>query len=409
LRELNRHTFLAHDQMFRKKRQMVLRSLALLILCYLSTAEAADTTAKLAANPHHWPREVALTREAEFPAVYSGREVGKIKVLAGTKVELVAIQEHEVEVRFREGIAKLPLDTTNLAQLADAPPSEPATMMASPSQKSEVTSFEQAMSEAMKGNRSAIVRLAEFYERGEGVKQDNKKAYIWHRVAQELTKKSREETERKLDEIILPEVNFVDTPVFEAIENLRQQSIALDTKSTSPERSGVNITTKLDKETGAQVITLDLKDARLRDVFDYISKLAVLRMKVESYGLVFTKLEAKSRSLQTREYRLPKDLLEQLADARGGSRAQEFLESQGVSFPPGASAVFLPSSNRLVVRTTEDGLDLIEAMIESAGGSPAHDAPIKPELTVKMSSTELRWAEEEVKQITARISRSIWP
>jgi hypothetical protein len=388
---------------------MLLRSLALFILGHLTTAEAADTIAKLAANPHLWPREVALTREAEFPAVYGGKEVGKIKLPAGTKVELVAIQEHEVEVRFREGGAKLAHHATNLAQLAEAPPSEPATMMASPSQKSEVTSFEQAMSDAMRGNRSAVVRLAEFYERGEGVKQDNKKAYIWQRVAQELTKKSREETERKLDEIILPEVNFVDTPVFEAIEHLRQQSIALDTKSTSPDRRGVNVTTKLDKETGAQVITLDLKDAPLRAVFDYIAKLAVLRMKVESDGLVFTKLGANSTLLQTREYRLPEDLVQQLAGAPWGGSAKNFLESQGISFPPGASAAFLPSSHRLVVRNTEDGLDLIGAMIESAGGSPAHDAPIKSELTAKMSPTELRWAEDEVKQLTARISKSIWP
>src|SRR5438045_6794194 len=34
--------------------------------------------------------------------------------------------------------------------------------------------------------------------------------------------------------------------------------------------------------------------------------------------------------------------------------AREFLESQGVPFPPGASAHFLPQSSRLIVRNTID-------------------------------------------------------
>src|SRR5205823_8382538 len=44
--------------------------------------------------------------------------------------------------------------------------------------------------------------------------------------------------------------------------------------------------------------------------------------------------------------------------------AREFLEGQGVPFPPGASANFLPQSSRLIVRNTQDNLDLIDAIVE---------------------------------------------
>src|SRR5260370_773596 len=44
--------------------------------------------------------------------------------------------------------------------------------------------------------------------------------------------------------------------------------------------------------------------------------------------------------------------------------AREFLETQGVPFPPGASANFLPQSSRLIVRNTQDNLDLIDAIVE---------------------------------------------
>src|SRR5438045_7078207 len=46
--------------------------------------------------------------------------------------------------------------------------------------------------------------------------------------------------------------------------------------------------------------------------------------------------------------------------------AKEFLESQGIPFPPGASAHFLPQSSRLIVRNTADNLELVDAIVEQA-------------------------------------------
>src|SRR5207245_11769829 len=46
--------------------------------------------------------------------------------------------------------------------------------------------------------------------------------------------------------------------------------------------------------------------------------------------------------------------------------AKDFLESQGVPFPPGASAHFLPQSSRLIVRNTIDNLELVDALVEQA-------------------------------------------
>jgi general secretion pathway protein D len=48
----------------------------------------------------------------------------------------------------------------------------------------------------------------------------------------------------------------------------------------------------------------------------------------------------------------------------GREGARDFLESQGVQFPPGASAQFLPQSSRLIVRNTQDNLDLVDAIVE---------------------------------------------
>src|SRR5439155_5291231 len=52
---------------------------------------------------------------------------------------------------------------------------------------------------------------------------------------------------------------------------------------------------------------------------------------------------------------------QQLVNREG---AKDFLESQGVAFPPGSSAAFLPQGSRLIVRNTQDNLDLVDAIVE---------------------------------------------
>jgi general secretion pathway protein D len=52
----------------------------------------------------------------------------------------------------------------------------------------------------------------------------------------------------------------------------------------------------------------------------------------------------------------------------GRYNAQEYLLSQGVEFPPGASANYLPSGSKLVVRNTRDNIDVIDALVDAAMG-----------------------------------------
>src|SRR5207245_9026473 len=54
---------------------------------------------------------------------------------------------------------------------------------------------------------------------------------------------------------------------------------------------------------------------------------------------------------------------QQLVNREG---AKEYLEALGVPFPEGASANFLPESSRLIVRNTQDNLDLVDALVEQA-------------------------------------------
>jgi general secretion pathway protein D len=156
---------------------------------------------------------------------------------------------------------------------------------------------------------------------------------------------------------------------------------------------------------GEARITITLNQIPLGEALRYIAAQAGLKVKVEPYAVSIIPITEQSNDLLTKEYRVPpgfistsvnvgRSALEQGAyktgaaapvgggaaagtgkdteESTGGHQlvnregAREFLESQGVPFPPGASAHFLPQSSRLIVRNTADNLELVDAIVEQA-------------------------------------------
>ena len=151
-------------------------------------------------------------------------------------------------------------------------------------------------------------------------------------------------------------------------------------------------------------ITITLNQIPLGEALRYIATQAGLKVKVEPYAVSIIPITEQSNELMTKEYRVPPGFistsvnvgpsaLEQGAyktapttapiagpggtgkdtqESTGGRQlvtregAKEFLESQGVPFPPGSSAHFLPQSSRLIVRNTADNIELVDALVEQA-------------------------------------------
>ncbi len=146
-------------------------------------------------------------------------------------------------------------------------------------------------------------------------------------------------------------------------------------------------------------ITLTLNQIPLGEALRYIANQAGLKVKVEAYAVSIIPISEQSNDLITKEYRVPPDFIstslsagytaleagayrqkqgikaptgtgKDTQESTGGAQlvaregAKEFLEAQGVAFPPGASANFLPQSSRLIVRNTQDNLDLVDAIVE---------------------------------------------
>ncbi len=206
-----------------------------------------------------------------------------------------------------------------------------------------------------------------------------------------LTTRGTQSVNRKLDDIVVPRINFTDATVREAIEYLRQRSVALDSAGGPEDERGVNIVLKLDPSAASQTITIDLANIPLREALDYITRLAGLKIKVEPFAVLIVPINEPTDTLITKEYRVPADFLNTLPAAGGAaadtggfgggtmvtkSRAMESLEAQGVLFPPGASANLL-SGGRLIVRNTQENLDLVDTLVDSASSAVVDQVEIE--------------------------------
>jgi len=204
---------------------------------------------------------------------------------------------------------------------------------------------------------------------------------------------------RKLQEIRIPQLSLSDETVREAVEKLQKKSRTLDTNESDPAKKGVNIVLKLDptKEAvdGGTKLNLSLNDLPLGEALKYIASAANLKVKIEPYAVAIVPLSEPTETLISKEYKVPPGFISSAAASTpiagalpsagvpgasgtvGKSGAKEFLESQGVTFPLGASATYLASSSKLLVKNTQANLDLIDSLVEVSLATPPSQVEIE--------------------------------
>ncbi|MDD5199017.1 MAG: hypothetical protein PHC88_04380 [Terrimicrobiaceae bacterium] len=228
---------------------------------------------------------------------------------------------------------------------------------------------------------------------------------------------------RKLEEIRIPSINFREATVREALDYIKQRAKALDQNEPDQNKRGINIVLKLGPESqaadSAQRITLALTDVPLGEALKYIATAASLKIKVEPYAVAVVPLNEVTDTLITKEYKVSPGFISNLpatGEAAGGgaaaapggfgfgaaapgaggaattvgkSGAKEFLTAQGVTFPPGASANYLTSSSKLVVRNTQANLDLIDQLVDNDSSNAPTQVQIESKF-VEVSQNNLK-------------------
>lgn len=79
-----------------------------------------------------------------------------------------------------------------------------------------------------------------------------------------------------------------------------------------------------------------------------------------------------SDALVTKEYRVPPGFV-----PKDSPSAKAFLESQGLPFPQGASATYIPNGSKLVLRNTPDNHAMFDTFIDAASSAPPDTSNLK--------------------------------
>lgn len=172
---------------------------------------------------------------------------------------------------------------------------------------------------------------------------------------------------QKLERIVIPKLEFREATIQEAIDYLSQQSVELDTESPASDR-GVRFALKIGNVAPAVPgtpspadarITVSLTNIPLIEALRYVTSLANLKFKVQPDQVVIVEITENTEVLITKEWKVPPGLI----PGSGEDMAKNWLVANGVQFNGQASATFIVNSNRLIVRNTQDQLDLIDGLM----------------------------------------------
>jgi general secretion pathway protein D len=198
----------------------------------------------------------------------------------------------------------------------------------------------------------------------------------------EITARGTQAISEKLDSIIIPRIDFTESSIREALDFIKKRALDLD--ESDPDNKGVNIVLKLppDSPDAAYPITLSLTDVPLRAALDYVARAANLKIKIEPYAVVVVSASENTDVLITKEYKVPPGFIQavpgsappQVAGLSAGSQsviaarsmAKDYLEAQGVTFPTGASANYIPTTSRLIVKNTQANLELVDSLVDAS-------------------------------------------
>jgi general secretion pathway protein D len=128
-----------------------------------------------------------------------------------------------------------------------------------------------------------------------------------------------------------------------------------------------------------RLVSIQLENVPLSDVLGYIIQQTNLQYSVDNYAVYLRPSIDEGQTLTVRTFLAPPGFF----TSSGGLRVNQGstpdqattvtdvsddvtqeLKNRGIHFPPGATAVFLPGSSKLVVRNTPEQLDLVSNLIE---------------------------------------------
>jgi general secretion pathway protein D len=178
--------------------------------------------------------------------------------------------------------------------------------------------------------------------------------------------------------------------------------LSVESKRLDPNHKGVNFIIQPEASSTAKPVTLTLNNVPLGEALRYVCQLANVKFKVQDYAISIVPFTANDQDLISRTFIVTPSFVtipnvgaigSATSELLGGSTAggdrplptdqnavapvsetagdtvRAALEAKGIKFPPGASAVYTPSTGELTVVDTPDQMELLEELV-NAGQAP---------------------------------------
>jgi general secretion pathway protein D len=200
--------------------------------------------------------------------------------------------------------------------------------------------------------------------------------------------------DEKLKNIYLS-LDFTNATIEEATSFLSVESQRLD-----PDHKGINFIIQPEASNTAKPVTLALNNVPLGEALRYVCQLANVKYKVQDYAISIVPYTESTEDLVSRTFIVqpsfvaPPGATGEVGSATsaltsdrpiapptagalppppdedtGGDTVRTALIAKGIKFPPGASAVYTPTSGQLTVVDTADQMELLEELV-NAGQAP---------------------------------------
>jgi general secretion pathway protein D len=241
---------------------------------------------------------------------------------------------------------------------------------------------------------------------------------------------AKDQIVRKLNNIVIKDLDLSGVTIREAVDELKRKSREADTSEADPRLRGVNIVLKLPSPNAASPaetalpgeandltvpdvtedtqITMSLRNVPLIEAVRYLTEIAKLKYKVEPFAVSIVPVTENTDELFTKEYRVSPSFIPATTGSegrdtpsagaqassgsnvriKGGRDATAFLKDQGIPFPEGAFAQYIPSGSKLIVRNTRANIDTIDILVEGDMGVPPTQVEIESKF-VEISQNNL--------------------
>lgn len=172
---------------------------------------------------------------------------------------------------------------------------------------------------------------------------------------------------KKLKEIKIPEINFQNAAIEDVVK-----FISVKTREGDPTGDEINFILKTGPKTPTTV-NLSLKNVSVQEALQYLSFGANVKYRAKGNAVIIVPQNEDFEPRITRTFDLPaaffssEELKKSVASGASSSQCdvKKALCDMGVQFLGDASAVFIPDSNKLVLKNTPEQMDVIEELIKS--------------------------------------------